>query len=156
MSNLIYLVQWQGKNCLCHLWLCHDDHQLFGIGYHFKIFRSQVATGKKKLILRPGKAPLSRRISVDNRPDRRKTAASQHLSAVVWTGPWDSTKKLYNDDVDVTIRVLPWLDATCARKFKTKDQPIRDTTLISMDPRHQHGIFLVDFLVSLLSTEIIC
>ena len=33
--------------CVCH------GHQLFGIGYHFKIFRSQVATGKKKLILRP-------------------------------------------------------------------------------------------------------
>ena len=44
MSNLIYLVQWQGKNCLC---VCHNDHQRFGIGYHFKIFRSQVATGKK-------------------------------------------------------------------------------------------------------------
>ena len=44
MSNLIYLVQWQGKNCLC---VCHNDHQLFGIGYHFKIFRSRVATGKK-------------------------------------------------------------------------------------------------------------
>ena len=44
MSNLIYLVQWQGKNCLC---VCHNDHQLFGIGYHFKIFRSQVASGKK-------------------------------------------------------------------------------------------------------------
>ena len=44
MSNLIYLVQWQGRNCLC---VCHNDHQLFGIGYHFKIFRSQVATGKK-------------------------------------------------------------------------------------------------------------
>ena len=50
MSNLIYLVQWQGKNCLC---VCHNDHQLFGIGYHFKIFRSQVASGKKKLILHP-------------------------------------------------------------------------------------------------------
>ena len=34
--------------CVCH------GHQLFGIGYHFKIFRSQVATGEKKLILRPG------------------------------------------------------------------------------------------------------
>ena len=33
--------------CVC------DGHQLFGIGYSFKIFRSQVATGKKKLILRP-------------------------------------------------------------------------------------------------------
>ena len=33
--------------CVCH------GHQLFGIGYHFKIFRSQVATGKKKLILHP-------------------------------------------------------------------------------------------------------
>ena len=49
MSNLTYLVQRQGKNCLC---VCHNDHQLFGIGYHFKIFRSQVATGKK-LILHP-------------------------------------------------------------------------------------------------------
>ena len=46
MSNLIYLVQWQGKNCLC---VCHNDRQLSGIGHHFKIFRSQVATGKKSL-----------------------------------------------------------------------------------------------------------
>ena len=30
------------------LCVCHNGHQLFGIGYHFKIFRSQVATGKKK------------------------------------------------------------------------------------------------------------
>ena len=51
LSNSIDLVQWQGKNCLC---VCHNDHQLLGIGYHFKIFRSQVATRKKKLILRPG------------------------------------------------------------------------------------------------------
>ena len=34
------------------LCVCHSGHQLFRIGYHFKIFRSQVATGKK-LILRP-------------------------------------------------------------------------------------------------------
>ena len=27
--------------------VCHNGHQLFGIGYHFKMFRSQVATGKK-------------------------------------------------------------------------------------------------------------
>ena len=36
--------------CVC---VCHNDHQLFVIDYHLKIFRSQVATGKKKLILRP-------------------------------------------------------------------------------------------------------
>jgi len=36
MSNLIYLVQWQGKNgCVCVM-----GHQLFAIG--------QVATGKKR------------------------------------------------------------------------------------------------------------
>ena len=34
--------------------LCvRHGHQLFGVSYHFKIFRSQVAIGKK-LILRPG------------------------------------------------------------------------------------------------------
>ena len=38
--------------CVCHV------HQLFGIGYHFKIFRSQVATEKKKLILRPAEGVL--------------------------------------------------------------------------------------------------
>ena len=37
----------------CFLCVCHNGHRLFGIGYNFKIFRSQVATGKKKLILRP-------------------------------------------------------------------------------------------------------
>ena len=41
MSNLI----WQGKNCFSCV--CHNGHQLFGIGFHFKIFRSQVATEKK-------------------------------------------------------------------------------------------------------------
>ena len=30
--------------CVC---VCHTDHQLFVIDYHLKIFRSQVATGKK-------------------------------------------------------------------------------------------------------------
>ena len=34
------------------LCVCHYGNQLFGIGYHLKIFRSHVATGKK-LILRP-------------------------------------------------------------------------------------------------------
>ena len=33
--------------CVCH------GHHLFGIGYHFKIFRSQVATGKKKVNFTP-------------------------------------------------------------------------------------------------------
>ena len=28
------------------LLVCQNGHQFFGIGYHFKIFRSQVATGK--------------------------------------------------------------------------------------------------------------
>ena len=28
--------------------MCHNGHQCFRIGYHFKIFKSQVATGKKK------------------------------------------------------------------------------------------------------------
>ena len=37
--------------CVC---VCHNGYQPFGIGYHFKIFRSQVAT-EKKLILRPVK-----------------------------------------------------------------------------------------------------
>ena len=56
MNNLIYLVQLHGENCLCVcMCVCHNDHQLFGIGYHFKIFRSQMATGNKKLILRPAK-----------------------------------------------------------------------------------------------------
>ena len=31
----------------------NNGYQLFGIGYHFNKFRSQVATRKKKLILRP-------------------------------------------------------------------------------------------------------
>ena len=46
MSNLVYLVQLQGKNCLR---VCHklNDHQLFGIGYHLTIFRCQAATRKK-------------------------------------------------------------------------------------------------------------
>ena len=38
--------KWQGKNCLC---VFHNDHQLFGIGYHFKIFKNQVATEKISL-----------------------------------------------------------------------------------------------------------
>ena len=33
--------------------VCHCGHQFFELGFHFKIFRSQVATKKKKLILRP-------------------------------------------------------------------------------------------------------
>ena len=32
--------------CVC---VCHNGHQLFGIGYHLRIFRSQVATEKKSL-----------------------------------------------------------------------------------------------------------
>ena len=46
MSSL-YLVQILWAYFPCFFWcVCHNGHQLFGMGYHFKIFRSQVATGK--------------------------------------------------------------------------------------------------------------
>ena len=58
-KDAIGIVVFLGPRCLVFMQLDPDhpgsppfwnkvyDHQLFGIGYHFKIFRSQVATEKK-------------------------------------------------------------------------------------------------------------
>lgn len=53
-------------------------------------------------------------------------------------------RKFFSDNAG--LRRFEWrfrLVDTCARKFKSEQQPIRDSALISAELRHQNGIFCV-------------